>query len=107
MFDCGKCNGKGKIREFGHVHFGICFECEGTGKTTNRAKSTVSKESSDRIISAFSNIGEQERFFSAPEWEAIVAWVHRSYDAGVDAMIIRAKVSESCDRRVRAYWANN
>lgn len=30
--ECTRCNGKGKIRGFGHVEGGKCFGCNGTGK---------------------------------------------------------------------------
>ena len=29
---CWKCDGKGYIREYGHVEGGVCFNCNGTGK---------------------------------------------------------------------------
>lgn len=29
---CWKCQGKGRIREYGHVQGGICFECNGKGR---------------------------------------------------------------------------
>lgn len=29
---CWKCDGKGVIREYGHVQAGVCFACNGTGK---------------------------------------------------------------------------
>lgn len=29
---CPKCNGNGRIKEYGHVQGGICFECNGTGR---------------------------------------------------------------------------
>lgn len=32
--DCGKCGGSGYIRAFSHVEGGVCFECEGHGKTS-------------------------------------------------------------------------
>jgi hypothetical protein len=29
---CWKCNGKGRIVEYGHVQGGVCFNCNGTGR---------------------------------------------------------------------------
>ena len=30
---CHRCNGKGTIAAFKHVHGGACFRCSGTGRT--------------------------------------------------------------------------
>lgn len=32
MNSCPKCQGKGHIKEYGHVQAGVCFECNGTGR---------------------------------------------------------------------------
>jgi RecJ-like exonuclease len=32
LYTCAKCDGKGTIRAFSHVHGGACFPCGGTGK---------------------------------------------------------------------------
>jgi hypothetical protein len=29
--ECGRCDGNGRIRGYGHVHGGICFKCGGRG----------------------------------------------------------------------------
>lgn len=29
---CGRCEGKGSLREYAHVAKGVCFACNGTGK---------------------------------------------------------------------------
>lgn len=107
MFACGKCNGKGMIREFGHVKMGRCFECDGRGKVSDRKKSTIANDSAEKIVQCFAKRGEQERFFLPEEWAAIVSWVHRKFAEGMDPVAIRGKVLESCDRRVAAYWENN
>jgi hypothetical protein len=36
LYDCAKCDGKGTIRAFSHVHGGACFACKGTGKVELR-----------------------------------------------------------------------
>lgn len=102
MFTCGKCNGKGLIREFGHVKMGRCFECDGKGKVSDRAKSTIANESAERIVAHFA---DRARFYGEGEWEAVVAWVNRAYERGENPVEIRGKLLESSERKRDEYWA--
>lgn len=38
MFDCPRCEGKGKIAEFRHIKGGICFLCNGAKKINKTVK---------------------------------------------------------------------
>ena len=38
---CPKCDGKGKIPGFSHIHNGDCFACGGTGYLTDRSQGKV------------------------------------------------------------------
>jgi RecJ-like exonuclease len=40
---CGKCDGKGRIEAFGHIHNGLCFWCKGTGQITVNATAPATK----------------------------------------------------------------
>lgn len=35
-FNCGKCDGRGRIDAFGHRNNGKCYACNGTGKLAAR-----------------------------------------------------------------------
>jgi len=32
MYKCERCDGKGRIREYGHIDGGRCWRCNGTGE---------------------------------------------------------------------------
>ncbi len=36
LYDCAKCDGRGTIGAFGHIHCGRCFDCKGSGKVELR-----------------------------------------------------------------------
>lgn len=36
LVDCVRCGGSGKIEQFGHIQRGVCFECDGSGKSSPR-----------------------------------------------------------------------
>lgn len=44
MFTCPRCNGKGTIKEYGHIRGGVCFKCSGKGKVNHRPRARVSRE---------------------------------------------------------------
>lgn len=44
---CGRCNGKGQFREYGHVYGGVCFKCGGSGRVKVTAAAARQQEMRD------------------------------------------------------------
>lgn len=38
---CKRCSGKGIIAEYAHIRGGLCFKCNGTGKSKERQSSAT------------------------------------------------------------------
>lgn len=104
MFTCGKCNGKGRIREYGHVADGVCFECGGTGKVEAREKSTVGAFTLENTLEL---LAEKEDFYSPEAYAANVAWITRKYDDGMNPVILRCQIIESGERAMYNWYLAN
>lgn len=77
MYTCGKCDGTGKIHEYGHIAQGICFECGGAGKVTDRTKAKGGKDNWNRLER---DLNDYARFYTAEEWVANLAWAKKKFE---------------------------
>jgi RecJ-like exonuclease len=48
MYTCPRCDGKGHLKEYGHIENGRCFKCRGTGKV-NRKPSKSKRQRNPEI----------------------------------------------------------
>jgi DnaJ-class molecular chaperone len=50
--DCPKCQGKGTIRAYSHIHNGACFHCSGRGTVTVLASTVKARATRARKVQA-------------------------------------------------------
>ncbi len=50
MYQCPRCDGDGRIKEYGHIQSGICFKCSGTGKVNRKPSTPKARKRNPEVL---------------------------------------------------------
>jgi hypothetical protein len=104
VFDCAKCQGKGRIQAFRHYAQGDCFQCKGTGKITLNnlpSSATVSLVYKKGWIQTYPENSKPVKRFQDELYQLV------SYaDGSVDSKLIADFNTTEDKTEYRNLWAN-
>lgn len=101
---CGKCDGSGRIKAFGHIESGRCFGCAGTG----RLDASKLTQSSLKPVDVANYVAEQRAHYArhyATARTACPALSAAEFRAAALVHAERARIEDKRDAIEPGHWA--